>query len=298
MTSLTFVRPTIEPLHPSSWQRPTSGPDADDFRVTQQFDDLDAYWSKADPAKAVLKHRATDIGNARCGYPLVAMHRSRITRHQDNATAYGAPTNALCARQDVGPGSGLVIDYWHISGWAVPDGAIVEPGTVIAYVGKTGLGQVCHTHVTFRLNGVLIDPEPHLFGAPLVLEEELMSLPVTGLMHAVLGAGNNIRRSPGGAVARTTEKAIFVDVLAIAEQRASWTLPGGKSGDEWYEIEAYAERGYVATGLLTLELTESGKGVIALPAADCAGEVQNARDQAAAAVNKAWRAWLTTAPGS
>lgn len=267
MTTLTFRRPTSEPLHRETWIRPASGAEADDFRITQQFDDLDSYWSNVDPAKAAQKHHATDIGNARCGYPLVAMAAGRITRHHDNATAYGAPTDALCARLDVGPGSGVVIDCWHVSGWAVPDGALVSAGTAIAYVGKTGLGQVCHCHITARLNGVLFDPEPLMFGGSITLEEELMSRPVTGLIQAVLGEGNNIRKSPGGDLARKTDKAIFVDVLALAEERSAWRIVASDGsvteGDQWFEIEAYGERGYVATALLPEpKLTTQGAEVL------------------------------------
>ncbi len=288
MNTITFRRPTVEPLHRETWARPAIGAEADDFRITQQFDDLDSYWSTADPRKAAQKHRATDIGNARCGYPLVAMARSRVTRHQDNAIAFGAPNNALCARQDIGPGSGIVIDYWHVAGWLVADGALVEPGVPIASVGKTGLGQVCHCHITGRRNGVLFDPEPLLFGGSITLEEESMARPVTGLIQAVLGEGNNIRVVPGGDLQRKTDKAIFVDVLALAEETRPWRIVATDGsvteGDLWFEIEAYAQRGYVATALLpNPKLTSQGEEVLpdegeGLTAAEAAKRELAARD--------------------
>lgn len=167
MTTLTFRRPTIEPLHPGSWDRPTSGTDADDFRITQQFDDPDFYWSKIDPAKAALGHRATDIGNARCGYPLVAMHAGRVIRLRDNATALGAPTDALGLRIDCG--FGITLEYWHLERYAVADGATVAAGALVGYVGKTGLGSVCHCHIEAKSNGIRFNPEPLMFGGSITV---------------------------------------------------------------------------------------------------------------------------------
>ncbi len=170
MTTLTFRSPTLEPLHPAGWARPATGAGADDFRITQRFDDPDFYWSKLDPAKAALGHRATDIGNGRCGYPLVAMHGGPSRRLRDNATALGAPSDALGLRIDCG--FGITLEYWHLDRYALPDGATVQAGQVIGYVGKTGLGAVCHCHIEAKSHGIRFDPEPLMFGGSLSVQED------------------------------------------------------------------------------------------------------------------------------
>lgn len=251
-TTITFGRPTVEPLHRSSWVRPTSGTGVDDFRVTQQFDDLDSYWSNVDPAKAAQKHRATDIGNARCGYPLVAMAPGRITHHVDNATAYGAPTNAIGSRLDVGPGSGVVIEYWHCDRHLVANGALVVTGTPIATVGKTGLGQVCHCHITCRVNGVLVDPEPLMFGGSITLgaalagEEDEMRFggaqlqPIVGAAQFRLTSDAHLRPTP----ARIASTKVFPAGTVFY---ASYTVDGEAVGtnDQWFETRLYDGAAYV-----------------------------------------------------
>jgi hypothetical protein len=159
MAVIVFRSPVNVPLHRSEWVRPAGNTD---FRVTQQFNSPDFYWKNIDPAKAALGHRATDIGNARCGWPIVAMAAGTATRLKDNATNLGAPTDALGIKID--HGSGITTEYWHLDSYSIANGALVKPGTEIGKVGKTGLGQVCHCHIEGKRNGIKFDPEPLMFG--------------------------------------------------------------------------------------------------------------------------------------
>jgi hypothetical protein len=158
---IAFRSPVTTPLHPKGQCSPAS----DDFCVTQQFNDPDFYWSNIDPVKAALGHRATDIGNFRCGYPIVAMAPGTAWRVQDNATALGAATNALGIVID--HGSGVRTAYWHLASWTAANGGPVAAGQEIGKLGNTGLGATCHTHIEMTVNGAKVDPEPHMFGAPL-----------------------------------------------------------------------------------------------------------------------------------
>jgi hypothetical protein len=161
MTSLAFRRPTVLPIHRQGWLRPAG---LIDFRVTQRFDVPDSFYGgKQD-------HNAVDLGNFRCGDAVVAMAPGTARRVQDNATALGAKTNALGLVID--HGSGITSEYWHLNGYSVASGAKVAAGQQIAIVGRTGLGDVCHLHVEVKRNGVRIDPEPLMFGTPLIIEED------------------------------------------------------------------------------------------------------------------------------
>jgi murein DD-endopeptidase MepM/ murein hydrolase activator NlpD len=52
--------------------------------------------------------------------------------------------------------------YGHLSGWAVPDGAIVPQGTVIGYEGSTGNSTGPHLHFEIDLNGTPVNPMAYL----------------------------------------------------------------------------------------------------------------------------------------
>jgi len=161
MASLTFRRPTVLPIHPSTWVRPAGNID---FRVTQRFDVQDSFYGGAQ------KHNAVDLGNFRCGDAVVAMVAGTAYRVKDNATALGAPTDALGLRID--HGFGITTEYWHLNGYSVADGANVVVGQQVGIVGKTGLGNVCHLHTEVKVNGVRIDPEPLMFGEALMIQED------------------------------------------------------------------------------------------------------------------------------
>lgn len=165
MPVLIFRSPVTTKLHPATAPVPPAG----EFRVTQQFGDPDYYWSNVpNPPNPLPTHNATDIGNRRCNDPIVAMAAGIAYPIRDNATAYGAATDALGVRID--HGNGITTEYWHLSRQDVTSGQKVSAGQRIGLLGATGLGAVCHCHIEAKRNGVRIDPEPLMFGGSLEVD--------------------------------------------------------------------------------------------------------------------------------
>ena len=163
MAPITFQSPVTVRLlrHGAKKPLPPDPRAHDTFRVTTRFSDPDTL-GRADANGNVLTHNAIDIGNFRCGDPIVAMADGIARRARDNARAHGAPTDALGIVID--HGAGIVSEYWHLSSFAVADGAPVQAGDRIGLVGNTGHGGSCHCHVELKLNGKRLDPEPMMFG--------------------------------------------------------------------------------------------------------------------------------------
>lgn len=227
------------------------------FRVTQRFDDVN-------PALPQLgAHRAVDLGNFNCGDPVYAVWAGRA--NTIGPDQYGA--------------LGIVIDhgsfstvYWHLNAFSIPRGTAipVSRGQQIGIVGKTGIGAVCHLHFEVKVNAVRIDPYPYLFGAPLVLEDDV-NIP-SGLKHAlqaVLGPRNRLRADP-----MTTEgsrilgdSSLFVQVYGFGVPGEPWNL-GGVAGDTYAWVGVFGQTWFVAEPLLTdIGLTKIGQN--AIPADDC-----------------------------
>ena len=159
---ITFRAPVTLPLLPAGTPKPAPpNPRAyDTFRVTQRFGDRDSFYADG------RSHNATDVGNFRCGEPVVAMAPGIAYHVEDNATALGAKSNALGIRID--HGQGVTSEYWHLDSRTAYNGQPVNAGFQIGTVGRTGLGDVCHVHVEVKVNGVRIDPEPLMFGGSLM----------------------------------------------------------------------------------------------------------------------------------
>jgi hypothetical protein len=208
---------------------------------------------------------ATDIGNTRCNDPIVAMAAGTVRLVQDNATAFGAPSNALGVVID--HGSGITTEYWHLNAWTVAHGAQVTAGQQIGIVGSTGLNTVCHCHVEAKRNGVKFDPEPLMFGGSVTLEDD-MNLP-SGLKHVtqgVVGVRNRLRKDPdtaeGSRVLTDAEGAQFVQVYGLGVTGEAWNL-GGVAGNTYAWVGWAGETWFVAEPLVTgIQLTATGKAVI------------------------------------
>lgn len=294
MTVLRFRPPVTQPLHRKGYPRPATGPGADDFRVTQQFHDPDFYWLDKDPAKAALGHRATDIGNGRCNYPIVAMAPGVLARIKDNATAYGAPNDALGVR--VTHEGGVVTEVWHLNSYAgAQHGQRVAAGDLLGYHGSTGLGQVCHAHITARVNGVLIDPEPLMFGATLTIgstpQEEDMRFGgaelkiIGGSKDAhVLDSNSHLRSGPSRASAS-------LGVLPAGTVcYGSFTVDGESIGgnDQWLPTFQYVNNAYHFGFYHTSLLTEAPEPATAPVPVDCSAAVNAERSR--------WLTWLASKP--
>lgn len=283
MTTITFRRPTTVPLKRKGQCVPTST----DFCVTQQFDDPDYYWSNVpNPPNPLPTHRATDIGNFRCGFPIVAMAAGIARRVQDNATSLGAPNNALGVVID--HGGGITTEYWHLASWSIGPGDVpVNAGQEIGKLGNTGLGQVCHTHVEAKRNGVRIDAEPLMFGGSITIgTEEDMKIP-TGepIAQAVVGGGNRLRTDPMTTEgSRVLDRDYFVQVYSLNVKGQAYTL-GGQTSDAYAWVGVFGQTWFVAKPLLAqLALTDAGSALA--PKADCVA-LENQLARARTAVNGA-----------
>jgi len=267
VTTLTFRRPTVLPIHRASWVRPAG---SIDFRVTQTFASLDGFY-------AGKPHNAVDLGNFRCGDAVVAMLAGTCRRVKDNATALGAATDALGLVID--HGYGVTSEYWHLQSYIVADGAKVTAGQGVAIVGRTGLGNVCHLHTEVKLNGVRIDPEPLMFGGSLSIGGDDVKLPGKFLRHVqnrsgTLTSGSNFR---AGVIAGEDAS---LGVLAVGTLLYPIVVvagrPVGTAADaaEWYGALAYVGSAYQLGFVHSSVLPRTAAGVALTPidSADCSSQ--------------------------
>lgn len=268
MATIRFRSPVTKPLLPKGTPKPVP-PDPrayDTFRVTQQFDDVNPNLA-INPNR--LAHRATDIGNFRCGDPVVSMAPGTIRRVKDSAGALGVV---------IDHGAGVTTEMWHLNGYAGPSSGPVVSGQQVGVVGKTGLGAVCHVHVEAKRDGVRFDPEPLMFGGSLTIEEDNMRMPIgQPIAQGTVGPGNRLRVDPF-----TTEgsrviggeppdgigeaKAYLVNVFMLGVKGQPYTL-GGKAGDEYAWVGVFGQTWYVAEPLVT-DLKPSS----IFPPADCSAQ--------------------------
>jgi len=240
--SLSFRSPVELPLHPKGFVQPRGN---HDFRVTLRFADKDAI-------NATRTHGAVDIGNRRCNDPIVAMAPGIAHRVHDQAAKAGASENALGIKID--HGHGVTSEYWHLNVQSAAEGATVAAGDRIGLLGSTGFG-VCHCHVVIKLNGKRIDPEPHMFGAPLSLGGSDMALRFTAAQYRPLvnrefqtGRGARFRAGP------STDSAILKQFAAAQTVQPSGVVKGqdlpdrtpapGFASDEWLEARMLTAKGF------------------------------------------------------
>lgn len=258
MPTLTFRSPVTKPLLRKGTPKPIP-PDPrayDTFRVTQQFADPDSYWAARDIAagRPPRSHNATDIGNFTCGDSVVAMAAGTAWPLRDNASALGAPSDALGVRVD--HGHGVTTEYWHLNRVDITGGQKVAAGQQLGTVGSTGLGNVCHLHVEAKRDGVRIDPEPLMFGGFLVVGEDDVIPDFTPFATGLVLAGNNLRSEPN-----TTSDNFYIgsprsfDVLGYAHGGAY--VIGGKAGNEWVCIKG-EKVWYIARPLIAITPTPGG----------------------------------------
>ena len=98
-------------------------------------------------------HKGQDIG-APTGTPIKAAKAGRVIK-AGGGGGYGNLTL-------VDHGGGIVTAYAHQSRFAAGEGAQVQTGQVIGYVGSTGNSTGPHLHFEVRVNGVQRNPRPYL----------------------------------------------------------------------------------------------------------------------------------------
>ena len=103
-------------------------------------------------------HIGLDIaggGKSIYGAPIVASESGWVKTARYGSTGYG---NYVILDH----GANNFTLYGHCSSLAVSVGQFVNKGQIIAYVGSTGNSTGPHCHFEIRLNGVAVDPLPHV----------------------------------------------------------------------------------------------------------------------------------------
>ena len=276
MTTLAFRSPVTKPLLRAGTPKPVPPDPAayDTFRVTQAFGARDFYYADG------RVHGAVDVGNFRCGDPVVAMCAGTARRVKDNARALGAKSDALGIVID--HGHGITTEYWHLDRQDVADGQPVMAGNQIGVVGRTGLGDVCHLHVEAKRAGTRIDPEPLMFGGSLTVEDD-MQIRGASLRHiqnrsARLTTKARFRSSPEITenVIDDLEAGALIFPIAIVTGQAVGTAPD--AADWYYGIKTAGVKG-AQLGCFhssVLPRTPDGKGVALAPIemTDCSAQEQ------------------------
>jgi hypothetical protein len=277
VTTVPVRSPVTKPLLRAGTSKPVP-PDPrayDTFRVTQQFGSLDGFF----PGQV---HGAVDIGNFRCGDPVVAPISGMLTRVRDDATASGAATDALGVRILSTVAPAVSFELWHLNGYAGPSSGFVAAGTQVGVVGRTGLGNVCHLHIECKFSGRKVDPEPYLFGTPLVVgEEDDMALPTEAgyfVEGTVGGPGVNLRvKAETTEGARLTTGETPLKVLGIRRNGPSYTISVNnvpKTDNDWYVVATSDGETWEVAKLLVYAIKPTPYlfSQVPLPAADCSAQ--------------------------
>lgn len=86
------------------------------------------------------------------GHPIVAGFDGKVITNEYNRTS----GNLIGIKDET---TGVIVRYCHmIERSSLPVGTVVEQGQVIGFVGQTGLATGYHTHLTFIVNGIDVDP--------------------------------------------------------------------------------------------------------------------------------------------
>jgi hypothetical protein len=148
----------------------------------------------------------------------------------------------------------------------------------VGVVGKTGLGAVCHLHIECKINGRKVDPEPYLFGAPLIVgEEDDMALPTDAgyFVEGKVAAGVNLRTAAETTDgARQTTGETPLKVLGIRRNGPSYTIAinnVAKTDNDWYVVATSDGQTWEVAKLLVFGIAPTAYlfSQVPLPAADC-----------------------------
>lgn len=116
----------------------------EDPRITSVFGSRRSY----DGGPATGYHAGTDFGGAE-GTPIYAPAAGVIALAEELIVRGGAVI--------VDHGLGVFSGYWHLSGIAVEIGQSVVPGSLLGYMGTTGLSTGSHLHWELRVVGIPVD---------------------------------------------------------------------------------------------------------------------------------------------
>lgn len=132
----------LSPLAPEVWKRPLSSD-----RITTIFGIRRSY--NGGPFRSY--HEGLDYG-APAGTPVYAPSAGQVVL----AETLFVRGNAVVLNHGLGVCSG----YWHLSRLVVKPGQQVKTGTLLGYVGSTGLSTGPHLHFEIRVHGIPTNPMP------------------------------------------------------------------------------------------------------------------------------------------
>jgi hypothetical protein len=267
------------PTYPGAWKRPSGNHEpavTQDFGPSSLAVEPTVEWPGGEsnifgqpiPAGTYANfHRAIDIGNAGCGYDVLAAKSGTVTYSAKN------PSGAEMVMID--HGQGFVTGYVHLSKRLVGVGTAVAQGVVIGKTGDTGVSTGCHLHFFVKRDGGYVDPWRRLAQNTTVdPDAEVPDMPVlTSYLPgyaAVISNANgdvNVRATPtlGGKVVRQIPKG----------QKEAWAVTGWVKGDatsgsdqwltRWNAAWEYVHKINVAVGPTA-------------PVTDCTAQVKTAHD--------------------
>ncbi|MFZ5916406.1 MAG: LysM peptidoglycan-binding domain-containing protein [Chloroflexota bacterium] len=126
------------------WQGLLQAP-VENPRITSSFGSRRSY----DGGPATSYHAGVDFGGAE-GTPVYAPAAGVVVLAEP-LTVRG---NAVI----VDHGLGVFTGYWHLAGMAVEVGQSVVPGSLLGYIGNTGLSTGAHLHWELRIGNIAVDP--------------------------------------------------------------------------------------------------------------------------------------------
>jgi hypothetical protein len=102
------------------------------------------------------------------GIDMGCMNGSPIFAAHDGTVIVAGWQNSYGNTVEISAGGGLVTSYHHMSRIAAKKGQNVSAGTVIGYIGSTGMSTGPHLHFEVRINGKDVNPAPYLSGAKVI----------------------------------------------------------------------------------------------------------------------------------
>lgn len=177
-TTRTFLVGATSFLHEKGSLMPSLKWPASCKTITQAYGNKNARYAKG-------YHTGIDMG-CMAGSPIYAAHDGTVTFAGYNGS-YGNEVR-------VAYNSTFLTSYHHMSRIAARRGQVVSAGTVIGYIGSTGMSTGPHLHFEVRINGKDVNPSQYLAGAALpsggVIQADnpLDSIPGVGEAKAVYDA--------------------------------------------------------------------------------------------------------------
>jgi murein DD-endopeptidase MepM/ murein hydrolase activator NlpD len=138
-----FRRAFDQPFEPPLFRDPFAWPREDE--LTGRFGDRRVF-----NGKKVSQHYGVDVAGA-AGDPVTAANDGLVVLVRD---CYASGKSVALWH-----GAGLFSVYFHLSGFAVKQGARVRRGDLLGRVGKTGRVTGPHLHWGTKLDGIYVDPE-------------------------------------------------------------------------------------------------------------------------------------------